>query len=164
MMKKTIVSVATLCVLTTGLMAAGGDKSVNIGASSISIDSQSGAGVTFGTDVVLFGSEKVDMIGLISGSTHKDGGFYGDVGFGVRYNINNMFSVGALGEIAWYSYSISNSNNPSLIGFAYSGEARYHYNKHHGALLSYTVGSLSDSTGLVTIDSSAAKLSYVYNF
>lgn len=163
-MKKTIVSVATLCVLTTGLMAAGGDRSVKIGVSSISIDSQSGAGVTFGTDIVLFGSEKVDMIALVSGSTHKDGGFYGDIGFGARYNINNMFSVGALGEVAGYSYPGSNSNNSSLIGFVYGGEVRYHYNKHHGALLSYTVGSLSDYKGLVTIDSGAAKLSYVYNF
>jgi len=163
-MKKKL-AIASL-LLGSSLFAGGIDGlSLKIGAGNVEIGSLSESATKIGAEFSFIKDKtKQYDVYMDLGFYKMESGSLTFMGMGGRYEVAKNIQVGISVGLSGYAFSETSSSETDLSGFAYGLNAKYKINQNHSFVADYKSGTLTDKTGILDVDVTAASVNYVYSF
>jgi len=162
-MKKKL-AIASL-LIGSSLLASSEGLSLKIGAGNVEIGSLSDSATKIGieTSFIKDKTKQYDVY-MDLGFYKMESGSLTFMGMGGRYEVAKNIQVGISVGLSGYAFSETSSSETDLSGFAYGLNAKYKINQNHSFVADYKSGTLTDKTGILDVDVTAASVNYVYSF
>jgi len=163
--------VASLLLVGSSAMAGIDNMSINVGGANTTVGSASSStGLAIGFEWSFLGNAKAreddsyDVFFDVAYNSVKNG-YVTKIGIGARYEVAPKIWLG--GSFGASGFGLDNANNfntTTYSGLMYGVHGKYELTQNHGVLLEYRNASMTDPTGLISVDVSSLSALYSYSF